>query len=35
MGTPDRAVVVETRRALPPLPSGNTVNLGHGRKGSP
>ena len=28
MGTPDRANVLETRRAPPPLPSGNTVNLG-------
>jgi hypothetical protein len=29
MGTSDRADVVETRTAPPPLPSGNTVNLGH------
>jgi hypothetical protein len=28
MGNPDRADVVGTRRAQPPLPSGNTVNLG-------
>jgi len=28
MGTSDRADVVETRTAPPPLPSGNTVNLG-------
>ena len=33
MGAPDRADVVETRRAPPPLPSGNTVNLGQSRRG--
>jgi hypothetical protein len=31
MGTPDRAHVVETRTAPPPLPSGNTENLGQVR----
>ena len=34
MGTSDRPDVVETRTAPPPLPSGNTVNLGHRSPGT-